>query len=543
MSPVASAIFTPRPPHRCTPPSLSQIDPKAKKTAKLITKGLPASPGAAVGQIVFTAEEAVAWAQRGLKVVLVREETSPEDITGMAAAEGILTSRGGQTSHAAVVARGMNKCCVAGAGALHVDAAGKVVKVEGPGHLTYKEGDWITLDGSTGESFEGKVAVVAPQVAGEFESFLKLCDSVAQMSVRANADTPKDAKIALGYGAKGIGLVRTEHMFFDPARLPAVRRMILSETTEQRVAALDRLLPFQRDDFTGILGSMTGLPVVIRLIDPPLHEFLPSEKKDIDAMAADMGVPSSTVQNKVNSMKEFNPMLGFRGCRLGIVYPEINEMQVTAIFQASLALVAQGKDPRPCIEIPLVGNLGEYAPLKKMIQTVARRTGAEGKVKYEIGTMIEVPRAALQADKLAAEADFFSFGTNDLTQMTCGFSRDDAAIFLKEYVKQGQYCDPRSFSLSLSPAPFLATLFWGAMSFILPHLAIQLVPLACFLPHSHRRHLQARSLRVDRPGGRGQTHGYLRHPRPRRAPQDRHRHLRRARRRPRVDLFLPPHRA
>jgi pyruvate,orthophosphate dikinase len=416
------------------------LDPNSKKKAKLLTKGLPASPGAAVGQIVFTAEAAVKAKEEGKKTILVRLETSPEDITGMAAAQGILTARGGMTSHAAVVARGMNVCCVAGCSEISVNEKEQRLSI---GDNNYTVGDWFSLDGSTGEVFEGKLSVVDPQLAGEFEQILSFADEFRTLDIYANADTPHDAKVARSFGATGIGLVRTEHMFFNPKRIQAVREMILADNLKDREKALAKVLPYQREDFHGILEVMDGLPVIIRLIDPPLHEFLPHEDHEIKELAESLGVSFDKVKKKVVSMKEFNPMLGFRGCRLGIIYPEINAMQVRAIFEASVQLTNQGKKPHPLIEIPLVGELKEFLPLKKMVLEVAKATGAEGKVHYEVGTMIEVPRAALLADELAAEAQFMSFGTNDLTQMTCGFSRDDAASFLRDYVSKGLYgADP-----------------------------------------------------------------------------------------------------
>jgi pyruvate,orthophosphate dikinase len=418
-----------------------QLDPVKKKSAKVLAKGLPASPGAAVGQIVFEADVAVAAKEQGKKTILVRLETSPEDISGMVAAQGILTARGGMTSHAAVVARGMNIPCIAGCSDIRIDAKSKTM---GVGNKTLKEWDWITLDGSDGEWYEGKLPVVDPDLKGEFGVLLKYADEFRKLDIYGNADTPKDAKIARDFGAVGIGLVRTEHMFFNPQRILAVREMIVAETKEARDKALDKLLPYQRDDFEGILDVMDGLPVVIRLIDPPLHEFLPKEKKEIEELARAAGIDVPAVEKKIVSMHEFNPMLGFRGCRLGVVYPEINAMQVTAIFEAAVKLAKRGKKPRPHIEIPLVGKTEEFVMLKHMIVDIAKKTGADdAKVHYAIGTMIEVPRAAVVADELAKEAQFMSFGTNDLTQMTCGFSRDDAASFLKAYVEKGIYAsDP-----------------------------------------------------------------------------------------------------
>jgi pyruvate,orthophosphate dikinase len=417
------------------------ITAAARKGGKVVGKGLPASPGAAVGQIVFSAEDAVAQKEAGNKVILVRLETSPEDISGMAAAEGILTARGGMTSHAAVVARGMNVPCIAGCSELTVNEEAGIFSISGQ---TFKKGEWITLDGTTGVFFAGKLEVEEPKVAGEFATFMGFAKEFQTMDVRANADTPHDAQIARSFGANGIGLCRTEHMFFKAERIFAVREMILANDLAGRQKALDKLLVFQRNDFYGLLKEMSGLPVIIRLLDPPLHEFLPHEDKEQQELAnAIAGGNVQVIKDKVHSLAEFNPMLGFRGCRLGIVYPEINAMQVRAIFEASLQLIKDGLNPKPCIEIPLVGNIKEFLPLKKLCLEVAKQTGAEGKVHYEVGTMIEVPRAALRADELALEADFMSFGTNDLTQMTCGFSRDDSGSFLKHYVAQEIYArDP-----------------------------------------------------------------------------------------------------
>lgn len=414
-----------------------QLDPKALKSAGAIGKGLPASPGAAVGQIVFTADDAVAWKEAGKKVILCRLETSPEDITGMNASEGILTARGGMTSHAAVVARGMNLPCVAGCNDITVKEKEKILLVKGK---TYKEGDFLSLDGNTGDFYEGQMPVEDPKLDDNFHKILAWSTEIASVEVHANADNGKDAAVALGFGAQGIGLCRTEHMFFAPDRIAAVREMIIADNTEARTKALDKILPFQRADFKDILGAMSGLPVIIRLIDPPLHEFLPHEEREQQALADVVaGGDLSIIKKKVEGMHEFNPMLGFRGCRLGVVYPEINAMQIQAIFEASLELQKEGKNPLPKIEIPLVGNMKEFAPLKELAIAIAKKTGAEGKVKYEVGTMIEVPRAALKADELATEAEFMSFGTNDLTQMTCGFSRDDSAVFLKPYVAKKIY--------------------------------------------------------------------------------------------------------
>jgi len=414
-----------------------QLDSKALKAAKPIGKGLPASPGAGVGQIVFNADAAVAFKEAGKKVVLVRMETSPEDITGMAASQGVLTARGGMTSHAAVVARGMNLPCVAGCSEIIVDEKTKTLKIGGK---IYKEGDMLSLDGNTGNFYEGQMKVEDPKLDDNFHKILKWCKQTATLEVRANADTPHDALVSKGFGAHGIGLCRTEHMFFAPDRILAVREMIVADTLEAREKALSKLLPYQRKDFKDILGAMDNLPVIIRLIDPPLHEFLPQEAREQQQLADVVaGGDLGKIKAKVAAMHEFNPMLGFRGCRLGVVYPEINAMQVRAIFEASLELKKEGKNPFPQIEIPLVGNMKEFLPLKQMILKLAKDTGAQGVVKYEVGTMIEVPRAALKADELAKEAEFMSFGTNDLTQMTCGFSRDDSAVFLKPYVAQKIY--------------------------------------------------------------------------------------------------------
>ncbi|MFO7310731.1 MAG: pyruvate, phosphate dikinase [Bacillota bacterium] len=411
-----------------------QIDPNAK--VEVLTKGLPASPGAAVGRIVFNAEDAEAWAARGESVILVRRETSPEDIGGMHAAAGILTSRGGMTSHAAVVARGMGKCCVAGASELRVDEENKQLIING---RVFKEGDWITINGSTGEVIAGRVKLVDPELSGHFAKLMEWADQFRALKVRTNADTPEDAKKAREFGAEGIGLCRTEHMFFGEERIKAMREMILAKDAEARRKALDKLLPYQREDFYGIFKAMDGLPVTIRLLDPPLHEFLPHDEELIKELAQEMGVSPDEVKAKVVSLQEFNPMLGHRGCRLAITYPEIYEMQTRAIFEAAAQLKAEGGNPIPEVMIPLVGTVQELKILKARIRKVADQVLAEKGVSipYTIGTMIEVPRAALVADKIAQEADFFSFGTNDLTQMTFGFSRDDMGTFLPAYLEQG----------------------------------------------------------------------------------------------------------
>ncbi|HEX6972697.1 MAG TPA: pyruvate, phosphate dikinase, partial [Limnochordia bacterium] len=410
------------------------IDPAAKVTP--LTKGLPASPGAAVGRVVFTAADAEAWAKRGEKVILVRTETSPEDIGGMDVAQGILTARGGMTSHAAVVARGMGKCCVAGAGEIRVDEAARRFQANG---TVVHEGDWITLNGTTGEVIVGQVPLVEPELSGHFGRLMEWADQIRALRVRTNADTPHDAEVARRFGAEGIGLCRTEHMFFGEGRISAVREMILAGDTAARERALAKLRPFQREDFYGIFKAMRGLPVTIRLLDPPLHEFLPHEPEAIAALAREMGVSEAELRAKVESLKEFNPMLGHRGCRLGITYPEIYEMQVEAIFEAACRLTKEGERVVPEVMIPLVGTVGELSTLRERCEQAAKRVmDREGvQIDYLIGTMIEVPRAALVADAIAAEAQFFSFGTNDLTQMTFGFSRDDAGTFLPGYIDQG----------------------------------------------------------------------------------------------------------
>jgi pyruvate,orthophosphate dikinase len=426
---------------RVQPSQLDQLlhpslDPKAPK--KLIAKGLPASPGAASGEVVFTADEAETAAKIGLKVILVRVETSPEDIHGMNAAKGILTARGGMTSHAAVVARGMGKCCVAGCGDIKVDYASQSFTARGG--VVVKKGDVITLDGSTGEVMLGHVATVPPLLTGDYGTLMGWVDTFRRLKVRTNADTPHDAKVAREFGAEGIGLCRTEHMFFDADRIAAVREMILAEELEGREKALAKILPMQKGDFLGIFREMKGLPVTIRLLDPPLHEFLPQEEKDIEALARTMGVSTQSLKNKVESLHEFNPMLGHRGCRLGLTYPEIYDMQVKAIMEAACELVKnEGFTIVPEIMIPLVAVVEELKRLREnavgICEEVIARYGV--KIDYLIGTMIELPRAALTADEIAPEADFFSFGTNDLTQTTFGLSRDDAGMFLPFYVENG----------------------------------------------------------------------------------------------------------
>ena len=425
---------------RCEPQKLDELlhpvfDKDALKKAKPITQGLPASPGAACGQIVFHADDAETWHDNGHKVVMVRIETSPEDLAGMASAEGILTARGGMTSHAAVVARGMGKCCVSGAGAINVDYKAKTVEIEGS---VYREGDFISLNGSTGQVYAGQIPTKAAELSGDFKALMDLCDKYTKMEVRTNADTPHDAELARTFGAKGIGLTRTEHMFFDDQKIVAMREMILSETPEGREKALAKLLPYQKADFYGILKAMDGLHVNIRLLDPPLHEFVPHDIKGQERMAEQMGVDVKTIQKRVASLAENNPMLGHRGCRLGITFPEITAMQTRAILGAACQLKKEGHDPHPEIMVPLIGILYELKQQKEIIQKVAKEVFAEEGVEipFEIGTMIEIPRAALTADRIATEAEYFSFGTNDLTQMTFGYSRDDIASFLPVYLEK-----------------------------------------------------------------------------------------------------------
>ena len=401
--------------------------------AKEIAKGLPASPGAATGQIVFFAEDAEVWAAQGKKVILCRLETSPEDLRGMAVAQGILTARGGMTSHAAVVARGMGKCCVAGVGTIVIDYKNRTMTAKGK---TYHEGDWISLNGSTGQVFEGKIETVAPELSGDFAELMDLADKYTRMYVRTNADTPQDASVARKFGARGIGLCRTEHMFFTGNRIKAMREMILADNEEGRRKALDKLLPMQRSDFEGIFTAMDGFPVTIRLLDPPLHEFLPHEENQQKEIAEELGISFQKVKERVNALHELNPMLGHRGCRLGNTYPEITEMQTRAIIEAALNVKAKGIKVIPEIMVPLVGIETEFKMQDEIIRSTAKKIFAErgDRIDFLVGTMIEVPRAALIADKIAESAEFFSFGTNDLTQMTFGYSRDDAGVFLPIYL-------------------------------------------------------------------------------------------------------------
>ena len=412
------------------------FDKKAIKAAHVLAKGLPASPGAATGQIVFFADEAEEWVAQGKTVVLVRIETSPEDLRGMNVAKGILTARGGMTSHAAVVARGMGKCCVSGAGALQIDYKLRTMTIDGK---KFQEGDFISLNGSTGEVYDGKIATIDPELSGYFGELMEIADKYKRMVVRTNADSPKDAQIARNFGAQGIGLTRTEHMFFEGERIKAMREMILADDVAGRELALAKLLPMQRSDFEGIFEAMAGYGVTIRLLDPPLHEFVPHEEANQLEMAKEMGISVEQVKQKVEGLHEFNPMLGHRGCRLGITYPEITAMQARAIIEAAMNLKAKGIDARPEIMVPLVGTVAELVNQTTIIRATAEKVFAEkgDRIDYQVGTMIEIPRAALTADHIAAEAEFFSFGTNDLTQMTLGYSRDDAGKFLPDYLNRG----------------------------------------------------------------------------------------------------------
>lgn len=413
-----------------------EFDKEALRKTQIFAKGLAASPGAATGQVVFTADDAVAAKKDGRKVILVRVETSPEDIAGMDAAEGILTARGGMTSHAAVVARGMGKCCVSGAGSIKVDYKTKMMEVDG---IVIKEGDWISLNGSTGDALLGKIETTSATIDNDFREMLDMADTFAVMKVRTNADTPHDSQVARDFGAQGIGLCRTEHMFFEGEKIVAMREMILADDEAGRRAALAKLLPIQRKDFEGIFEAMKGLPVTVRLLDPPLHEFVPHDAKGQEQMAQVMGISVEKVKQKVEELSEFNPMLGHRGCRLGNTYPEISEMQTRAIIEAALNLKARGIEAKPEIMIPLTGTLAEMQLQEQIVRDTIKEIFAERKdeIHHLVGTMIEVPRAALVADKIATSAEFFSFGTNDLTQMTFGYSRDDAGKFLPVYIEKG----------------------------------------------------------------------------------------------------------
>lgn len=412
------------------------FDLDALAAGNVVAKGLPASPGAATGQIVFHADEAEEWANEGKNVILVRIETSPEDLKGMNVANGILTARGGMTSHAAVVARGMGKCCVSGAGGLKIDYRAKTLTV---GNNNFQEGDWISLNGSTGEVLEGKIQTIDPELSGDFGALMELASKYSTMQVRTNADTPHDSEVARNFGAVGIGLCRTEHMFFEGDRIKAVREMILADDEAGRRKALEKLLPIQRGDFEGIFEAMQDLPVTVRLLDPPLHEFVPHEPENQLEMAHEMGISVEDVKSKVESLAEFNPMLGHRGCRLGNTYPEITEMQARAIIEAALNLKKKGIKALPEIMVPLTGTLEEMKLQEQIVRSTIEKVFEERgeKIDYLVGTMIEIPRAALTADQIAESAEFFSFGTNDLTQMTFGYSRDDAGKFLPVYLAKG----------------------------------------------------------------------------------------------------------
>ncbi len=428
---------------RCEPNKLDELlhpvfQKEAQAKAKQIAKGLPASPGAATGQIVFFAEDAEAWKEKdaNAKVILVRQETSPEDLKGMMIAQGILTARGGMTSHAAVVARGEGKCCVSGAGSVIIDGKNRTMTVEGK---VYKEGDWISLDGSLGTVYEGKIETILPELSGDFGKVMQLANKYARLQVRTNADTPKDSQVARDFGAVGIGLCRTEHMFFEGTKILAMREMILAKDEAGRRKALEKLLPLQREDFEGIFTAMQDLPVTVRLLDPPLHEFVPHDEKGQQEMSKVMGVPFEEIHQRVESLVEQNPMLGLRGCRLGNLYPEITEMQTRAIIEAALNLKKKGIKAIPEIMVPLTGILYEFLAQRKIIDETAQKVFAErnDRIDYKVGTMIEIPRAALTAHRIAEAAEFFSFGTNDLTQMTFGYSRDDVAKFLPMYIDKG----------------------------------------------------------------------------------------------------------
>jgi pyruvate,orthophosphate dikinase len=425
---------------RCEPNKLDELlhpvfDKAALKQAQVLTRGLPASPGAACGQIVFFADDAAEWHAAGKRVVMVRIETSPEDLAGMAVAEGILTARGGMTSHAAVVARGMGKCCVSGAGALNIDYKARTVEVDG---VVLKEGDFISLNGSTGEVYKGKVETKAAELSGDFAELMQLADKYTKLQVRTNADTPHDAQVARNFGAVGIGLCRTEHMFFEGEKIKAMREMILAENAEGRRKALSKILPYQQADFKGIFKAMEGCPVTVRLLDPPLHEFVPHDLKGQQEMADTMGVSLQYIQQRVEALCEHNPMLGHRGCRLGNTYPEITQMQTRAILGAALELKKEGVETHPEIMVPLTGILYEFKQQEEVIRAEAAKLFAEAgdSIEFKVGTMIEIPRAALTADRIASSAEFFSFGTNDLTQMTFGYSRDDIASFLPIYLEK-----------------------------------------------------------------------------------------------------------
>ncbi len=413
------------------------VDPEVESRQPILAKGLPAGPGGGTGRIVFTADDAQAWSERGEKVILVRNETSPEDVHGMHAAEAILTAKGGMTSHAALVARGWGKCCIVGCGALEINLHNKTVSVNG---TTLKEGDWITLNGTKGNVYQGKLPLLPadPERNRAYKQLMKWADETRKLNVRTNADTPQDASLARSFGAEGIGLCRTEHMFFDPERIKAMREMIVAENEEERRNAIMKLLPYQRKDFMEIFEAMKGLPVTIRLLDPPLHEFVNLDERQIVQLAEEMGISQTKLKARIAQLHELNPMLGHRGCRLGITYPEISEMQARAIFEAAAELTKKKIKVYPEVMIPLVGSLNEFTNQREVVEKVAKEVQEEKKVKfpYLIGTMIEIPRACIVADKIAEKAEFFSFGTNDLTQTTFGFSRDDVGSFLPEYIKK-----------------------------------------------------------------------------------------------------------
>jgi len=426
---------------RCDPEKLDELlhpvfDKKALAAAKPVTNGLPASPGAAAGQVVFHADEAEEWAKEGKKVILCRIETSPEDLRGMATAQGILTARGGMTSHAAVVARGMGKCCVSAANGVVINYKERKMTINGK---VFNEGDWISLNGTTGNVYEGKIQTQDAELGPDFLELMKIADKYTRMNVRTNADTPRDAKVARNFGATGIGLCRTEHMFFEEDKIIPMREMILAKNEEGRRKALEKLLPLQKKDFKGIFEAMDGYPVTVRLLDPPLHEFVPHDEKGQMEMARVMDISYSDIHERVESLMESNPMLGLRGCRLGNLYPEITEMQTRAIIEAALELKREGIKAIPEIMVPLTGIVYEFQAQKEIIEKTIQQVFSENSdsIEYKIGTMIEIPRAALTAHKIAKEADFFSFGTNDLTQMTFGYSRDDVAKFLPLYIDKG----------------------------------------------------------------------------------------------------------
>ena len=424
------------------------IDPAEEKKATLLAKGLPAGPGGGTGQIVLTADRAEQWAKEGKRVILVRNETSPEDVHGMHAAEAILTAKGGMTSHAALVARGWGKCCVVGCGALAIDDKARRVEVDGK---TLKEGDWITLNGTKGYVYKGSLALLPadPEKNKDYRELMRWADKERRLGVRTNAERPEDAAAAIRFGAKGIGLCRTEHMFFDPERIQAMREMIVADTEEQRRKAIMKLLPFQRKDFQGIMAAMEGYPVTIRLLDPPLHEFVTLDKHQVKELAAELGLSEKSLSARIAQLHELNPMLGHRGCRLGITYPEISEMQARAIFEAAAALTKKKKKVYPEVMIPLIGTAEEFVNQRDIVERVAQEVRKKTGIKfpYLIGTMIEIPRACLVADKIAEDAEFFSFGTNDLTQTTFGFSRDDIGCFPARLPRQG---DPSGRPVSVS---------------------------------------------------------------------------------------------